>query len=143
MLRSILLLEHDPRLGTPLVDESTGYRAIVSSDDRWRVIYDIAGDVVTVRELWASGARADGEAYAEALQRMQSADPPDLVQLASIVRRLGRVTGSAPVPRNRLRRPVPDWLADALVQTAGRSALEVAALDAVSAFDAWNRHLGA
>ena len=83
-------------------------------------------DVVTVHELWVDGARLDGEAYAEALDRMQGADQPDVVQLARILRRLGRITGTVPVPRGRLRTPVPDWLADALVTQAGVDPLTVA-----------------
>jgi hypothetical protein len=60
------------------------------------------------------------------------------VQLARILRRLGRITGTVPVPRGRLRTPVPDWLADALVTQAGVDPLTVATLDAASAFDLWN-----
>ena len=91
-----------------------------------------------MHELWVDGARLDGEAYAEALDRMQGADQPDVVQLARILRRLGRITGTVPVPRGRLRTPVPDWLADALVAQAGVDPLTVATLDAASAFDLWN-----
>ena len=74
-------------------------------------------DVVTVWEVWVDGVRADGEAYAEALERMVSADPSEQVELAGILERLGRITGTVPVPRNRLVEPVPDWLADALRRT--------------------------
>jgi hypothetical protein len=70
---------------------------------------------------------------------MQAADPPDLVALARILQRLGRLTGTRPVTRSR--EPVPDWLADALVQRGGQGRLAVAALDAVTAFDDWNRLL--
>ena len=52
-----------------------------------------------------------------------------------------RITGVRPVPSDRLRAPVPDWLADALVRDAGLTRLAVAALDATTAFDAWNRFL--
>ena len=79
-----------------------------------------------MHELWVDGARLDGEAYAEALDRMQGADQPDVVQLARILRRLGRITGTVPVPRGRLRTPVPDWLADALVTQAAVDPLTVA-----------------
>ncbi len=43
-----------------------------------------------------------------------------------------------PVPSDRLRAPVPDWLADALVRDAGLTRLAVAAMDATTAFEAWN-----
>ena len=41
--------------------------------------------------------------------------------------------------RDRLRAPVPDWLADALITRAGQERLAVAAMDAATAFDAWNQ----
>ena len=136
-------LGDDPSLGAPLVDATTGYRVLTAEGGRWRVVYSAEGagpgDAVTVHEVWVDGARLDGEAYAEALDRMQGADQPDVVQLARILRRLGRLTGTAPVPRGRLRTPVPDWLAEALITQAAVDPLTVAALDAQSAFDLWNR----
>ncbi len=89
--------------------------------------------------MWVVGARNEGEAYAEALDRMHGADPSEQVALARVVRRLGRLTGVRPVPRGSLRAPVPDWLADALVGRAGRQRLAVAAMDAATAFETWNR----
>ena len=82
--------------------------------------------------------RSTGAAYAEALQRMVSADAPDAVELAGILERLGRITGTVPVPRNRVVEPVPDWLADALLERTSLTRLEIAAMDATAAFDAWN-----
>jgi len=138
VLELVATLVHSPVAGAPLLDESTGYRVLSAEGGGWRVVYSVAGDVVTVHEVWVDGARLDGEAYAEALDRMQGADQPDVVQLARILRRLGRITGTVPVPRGRLRTPVPDWLADALVTQAAVDPLTVAALDAASAFDLWN-----
>lgn len=141
VLQLVLTLEDAPWSGAPLLDESTGFRVLGAETGRWRIVYSVAGDFVTVNELWVDGARLDGEAYAEALDRMHGADQPDVVQLARILRRLGRITSTVPVPRNRLRAPVPDWLADALVAQAAVDPLTVAALDAASAFDLWNATL--
>ena len=80
------------------------------------MVYAVDADVVTVWEVWVDGVRSTGAAYAEALQRMVSADAPDAVELAGILERLGRITGTVPVPRNRVVEPVPDWLADALLE---------------------------
>ncbi len=55
-----------------------------------------------------------------------------------MLERLGRMTGTVPVPRHRVREPVPDWLADALVERVGLTRLDVAAMDAATAFDRWN-----
>ena len=101
-------------------------------------MYAIDDDVVTVWEVWVDGVRSTGAAYAEALHRMQSADTADAVELAGILERLGRITGTVPVPRNRVIEPVPDWLADALIGEAGLTRLEVATMDATTAFDRWN-----
>jgi hypothetical protein len=136
VVRRLAGLERDPASGTSLVDDATGLRRLV--EGRWRAVYEPTAAAVTVWELWLDGDRSDGEAYAEALDAMQSAGTPELVQLARILRRLGRITGAVPIPRDRLRRPVPDWLADALVERAGYDRLAVAAMDAATAFDAWN-----
>ena len=138
VLAVVATLVDEPEVGLPLLDAATGFRVLAAEGGRWRVVYSVVGEVVTVVELWIDGARLDGEAYAEALDRMQGADTPDVVQLARILRRLGRITGTVPVPRGRLRTPVPDWLADALVTQAGVDPLTVATLDAARAFDLWN-----
>ena len=118
----------------------TGFRVPRRARWRRRVVYSVErGDAVTVHEVWIDGVRSDGEAYAEALERVRAADPSEQVALARSVQRLARLTGVRPVPSDRLRAPVPDWLADALVREAGLTRLAVAAMDAATAFDAWNR----
>ncbi len=141
VLGRLRLLESEPEAGTPLVDERTGYRVLGALDGAARIVHDAQGDTVTVRAVWVDGARSDGEAYAETLERIRAADPSEQVTMARVVRRLGRLTGARPVPRDRLRAPVPDWLADALVGRAGRDRLAVAAMDAATAFDEWTRFL--
>jgi hypothetical protein len=138
LLGRLRLLEAEPDAGDPLVDAGTGFRVLSALDGRARVVHDRAGDTVTVHEVWVDGARSEGEAYAEALEQVQGADPSEQVALARSVQRLGRITGVRPVPHDRLRAPVPDWLADALVRDAGLTRLAVAALDATTAFDVWN-----
>jgi len=137
VLDALAALDADPFAGAPLVDEATGYR-VLTCDGGQRAVYAVDANSVTVGAVWADGARLDGEAYAEALERMQGADAPDVVQLARIVRRLGRVTGTVAVAAERLRAPVPDWLAEALVADAALDPLTIAAMDARTAFAAWN-----
>jgi hypothetical protein len=139
VLGRLRVLEAEPGAGDPLVDPATGYRLLPALDGRARVVHEHVGDTVTVHAVWVDGARSDGEAYAEALERVQGADPSEQVALARSVQRLARLTGVHPVPNDRLRAPVPDWLADALVRDAGLTRLAVAAMDAATAFDAWNR----
>jgi mRNA interferase RelE/StbE len=137
-LDQIALLESDPDIGEPLATTETHYRKLTGREGTWRVVYAVEDGVVTVWEVWVEGVRSTGAAYAEALQRMVSADAPDAVELAGILERLGRITGTVPVPRNRVVEPVPDWLADALLEHTSLTRLEVAAMDATAAFDAWN-----
>jgi mRNA interferase RelE/StbE len=141
LLGRLRVLDAEPDAGTALVDDRTGYRVLDALDGGARIVHAVDGDRVVVHEVWVDGARTEGEAYAEALDRMHGADPSEQVALARVVRRLGRVTGVRPVPRDRLRAPVPDWLADALVGRAGRQRLAVAAMDATAAFETWNRFL--
>jgi len=141
VLGRIRALEADPDQGVALVDERTGYRTIDALAGEARIVFRADGGRVVVLAVWVRGARTDGEAYAEALERIRGADPSEQVALARVVQRLERLTGVRPVPRDRLRDPVPDWLADALVGRAGRERLAVAAMDAATAFDDWNRFL--
>lgn len=141
LLGRLRTLEVEPDAGTPLVDARTELWVLPALDGAARIVHDVDGATVTIREVWVDGARADGEAYAEALERLRGADPSEQVALAQAVQRLVRLTGIRPVPRDRLRTPVPDWLADALVGEAGQTRLAVAAMDAAAAFDTWNRFL--
>jgi hypothetical protein len=141
LLGRLRVLDQEPSLGTPLVDRRTGFRVLDALDGEARVVYAIDGPTATVHAVWVEGVRSDGEAYAEALERVRSADPSEQVALARSVQRLARLTGVRPVPSDRTRAPVPDWLADALVRDAGLTRLAVAAMDATTAFDAWNEHV--
>lgn len=141
LLGRLRVLEQDPDAGAPLLEPATGFRVLDALAGEARVVHSRDRDTVTVHAVWVDGVRTDGDAYAEALERVRGADPSEQVALARSVQRLARLTGVRPVPRNRLRAPVPDWLADALVRDAGRTRLAVAAMDATTAFDAWNSHL--
>jgi mRNA interferase RelE/StbE len=141
LLGRLRALEQEPHAGAPLADERTGFRVLDALDGDARVVYAADGERVTVHHLWIDGARSDGEIYAEALERVRAADPSEQVALARSVQRLARLTGVRPVPSERLRAPVPDWLADALVREAGLTRLAVAAMDATTAFDAWTNFL--
>ena len=61
---------------------------------------------------------------------------PDVANLAEIVACLGRLAG-VEVLAYPVREPVPDWLAERLIHTAGFQRHVVAAMDAAEALDAW------
>jgi len=138
LLGRLRVLEQEPDAGAPLVDPRTGFRVLDALDGDACVVFAMDADEVIVHAFWVDGVRGDGEIYAEALERVRAADPSEQVALARSVQRLARLTGVRPVPSDRLRAPVPDWLADALVRDAGLTRLAVAAMDAATAFDAWN-----
>jgi mRNA interferase RelE/StbE len=139
VLGRLRVLETEPTAGRPLVDARAGLRVLEALDGAARVVHDVEGPDVVVRAVWVDGARTDGEAYAEALTRVRDADPSEQVALARAVQRLARLTGVRPVARDHHREPVPDWLADVLVAEVGLTRLAVAAMDAATAFEAWNR----
>jgi mRNA interferase RelE/StbE len=60
--------------------------------------------------------------------------------LAEVFDRLGRLAGDVAVMQSAPREPVPDWLADRLVYTAGIKREVVAALDLRQAVDLWTAY---
>lgn len=140
VLKKVLLLEEDPAAGYPLGGELVGYRKLIVGRNTWRIVYRITDDKsVEICEVWAVGERADAEVYAEATVRIKEAGAgrPEFVQLAAVIERLGRLAGGIVVTRQVARQPVPDWLANRLIHTAGMAREAVAALDLEQAVDLW------
>jgi mRNA interferase RelE/StbE len=109
----------------------------------WRVVYRITEDkTIEICEVWTIGARADAQVYAVATARLKAAGDgrPELVQLAKVIEHIGRLAGDVVVAETPVREPVPDWLADRLVFTAGMARETVAALDLQEAVDAWSAY---
>src|ERR1700680_879533 len=74
VLKKVLLLLDTPRAGYPLGRELTGFRKLVVGRNTWRIVYRLVDDkTIEICEIWAVGARADAEAYAEATARVQGA----------------------------------------------------------------------
>jgi mRNA interferase RelE/StbE len=102
---------------------------------------------VEICEVWAVGARADAEVYAEvyaevctmatARLRAAGASDPRLAKLADVIERLGRLASDVDVIADKTREPVPGWLAERLIQTAGMLREDVAALDLRETVDRW------
>jgi mRNA interferase RelE/StbE len=144
ILKKVLLLVDDAEAGYPLGGALTGYRKLVVGRNTWRVVYRIADDKsVEICEVWAVGARADEEIYAEAEGRIRRAatDEPQLVQLAEVIRRLGNLARGLSVVQEIEREPVPDWLAQRLIHAVGIAREEVAALDLEEAVDLWTEYV--
>lgn len=140
VLKKVLLLVDNAETGYPLGDELTGYRKLVVGRNTWRVVYRIANDKsIEVCEVWAVGARADAEVYAEAVARIGAASSarPELVRLADVIAQLGPLARNVVGPQTTPREPVPEWLANRLVFSAGMAREAVAALDLQEAVDHW------
>ncbi|WP_425827556.1 type II toxin-antitoxin system RelE family toxin [Streptomyces fractus] len=141
VLKKVLLLEENPEAGYPLGGDLTGYRKLIVGRNTWRIVYRITEHkTIEICEVWAVGERADSEVYAEATRRVREAGDvrPEFVQLAEVVERMGKLAGDISLrTREAARQPVPDWLADRLVHTAGIPREQVAALDLEAAVDLW------
>lgn len=139
VLKKVLLLETDPEAGQPLGGELTGFRKLVVGRNTWRVVYRVVDATVEVCEIWAVGMRRDAQVYAQAATRVAAAsgDAPQLIALAQVVERLGRLAGDVQIAEPQ-REAVPEWLARQLVHTAGVRPERVAAMDAEEAFETWN-----
>ncbi|MQA27195.1 MAG: hypothetical protein GEU94_17410 [Micromonosporaceae bacterium] len=145
VLKKVLLLADNAEAGYPLGGELTGYRKLVVGRNTWRVVYRVADDKsVEICEVWAVGARADAEVYAEAAARVRAAGESDpvLVGLGQVIEQLGRLAGDVTPPESRrTREPVPNWLAERLIHTVGLAPEKVAALSLEEAVDRWTEFM--
>jgi hypothetical protein len=101
-------------------------------------------DRVEIVEVWATGLCQREEVYRDADTRGQGAAPthPELVPLAEVIERLGRLAGHVtPTSTPPAREPVPKWLYERSIQTGQFRREEVAAMTAEVAFEAWNDHI--
>lgn len=140
VLKKVLLLLDSPQVGYPLGGELTGFRKLVVGHNTWRIVYRVIDQqTIEICEIWAIGARADSEVYAEATARIVAAAGrlPEFIKLGAVVERLGRSAESFGIPPTPMREPVPDWLAQRLIHTVGMAPAEVAALGLEQAVDHW------
>lgn len=144
VLRKILMLVDSPRAGYPLGGDLSGFRKLVVGRNTRRVVYRVVDDKsIEICEVWAAGARADAEVYAEATARVRDAGGRrmEFRLLADVVERLGRLAGDVVLPAAPPREPVPDWLARRLLHTVGMTRQEVAALNLEEAVDLWGEFM--
>lgn len=142
VLKKCLLLERNPEAGEALLGDLIGFRKLVVGDRDWRIVWrptaSAEGDtVLDIAEVWAAGARADGEVYAEISSRVADvADTGLRHALHEVVSMLAPASGvdAAVEPATD---PVPEWLRDRLVHTAGLDARDVAMLTGEQAMRRW------
>ncbi len=145
MLKKLLLLECDPEAGEPLVGALIGFRKLTVGDRHWRIVWRVTTDdlgtrVVEIAEVWAAGARSDAAVHAEMKGRVADLPRnPRTQALAEVVTMLGRAAGDVDAAREVESEPVPQWLVERLVHTAGWAEDEVRAMDPESAMVEWRR----
>lgn len=144
VLKKVLLLLDSPSAGYPLGGELTGFRKLIVGRNTWRIVYRVIDEKqIEICEVWAIGARADAEVYAEATARVQAAAGrrPEIIKLADVIERLGKLGAGVAAPVTPAREPVPDWLAQRLIHTVGMEPQDVAALSLEQAVDRWSEFM--
>lgn len=143
-LKKMLLLETDPLAGGPLLGSLVGYRKLVVGNRDWRVIWRAISNergtlTVEIAEVWAVGARSDGEVYAEMERRVASlGDTPVRRSLEAIVGELGKPAKAVQITPVAVAPSAPEpWLVERLVHTASLDRNEVLAMTSEQAVDAW------
>jgi mRNA interferase RelE/StbE len=144
VLKKMLILLDSPEAGYPLGGELTGFRKLVVGRNTWRIVYRVLDEKqIEICEVWAVGARADAEVYAEATARVRAASGqrPEVRKLADVIERLGKLSGGVTAAAAPVREPVPDWLAARLIHTVGIAPHDVAALSLQEAVDRWGEFM--
>ena len=144
VLKKVLLLLDSPTAGYPLGGDLTGFRKLIVGRNTWWIVYRLVDDkTVEICEVWAVGARADAEGYAEATARVQGTEGQrtEFRALADVIERLGRLAGDVVAPALPAHEPVPDWFASRLIRTVGMTPQDVAALSLEEAVDRWGNYM--
>jgi mRNA interferase RelE/StbE len=79
-MKKFALLERNPEAGAPLGGVLAGFRKLTVGNRDWRIIWRVTNDpsgvvVIDVAEVWAIGARAEGEVYEEMRARLATHPP--------------------------------------------------------------------
>ena len=142
-LKKLIVLERDPEAGRPLHRELQGWRKLTVGDRDWRIVWRVTFDdegsaIVDVAEVWAIGARSDGEVYEEMYVRLSTLpDNPSTAALRDIA---ARFEPTAQITEEEPEREVPEWLVRDLTIGSGLSLDAVAEMtydDAVAALVEW------
>ena len=142
-LKKLLLLERNPEAGAALGGPLAGFRKLTVGDRTWRIIWRVTHDasgvvIVDVAEVWAVGARSDGEVYAEMTERVaRMPASPFTVALQDVVARLGRHASGGAVAQEPEADELPAWLVANLVEQAGIAEASVMEMTLREAVDRW------
>src|SRR5690606_25938258 len=117
----MLLLEKSPEAGEPLLGALVGFRKLVVGDRNRRIVWRITEDasgrpILDISEVWAIGARSDGEVYDELTSRVaRMGDNPKIQSLKDVIVQMGRLYASVEATAEPLKASMlPEWMQTAL-----------------------------
>ncbi|MGZ2225254.1 type II toxin-antitoxin system RelE family toxin [Glutamicibacter nicotianae] len=121
VFKKMLLLEKSPEAGEPLLGALVGFRKLVVGDRDWRIVWRITEDasgtpMLDISEIWAVGARSDGEVYDELTSRVaRMGNNPKIRPLKDVIVQMGRLCESVEATAEPDRTsPLPEWMISAL-----------------------------
>lgn len=135
VFKKMLLLEHSPTAGEPLLGALVGFRKLVVGDRDWRIVWRITVDatgtpILDISEVWAVGARSDGAVYDELTSRVaRMGDDPKIQPLKDVIIQMGRLYESVEATAEPSRTPrIPGWMETALKDQLHLSAQDISTL---------------
>lgn len=121
VFKKMLLLEKSPEAGEPLLGALAGFRKLVVGDRDWRIVWRITEDasgtpILDISEIWAVGARSDGEVYDELTSRVaRMGNNPKIRPLKDVIVEMGQLYESVEVKAEPDRASsLPEWMVSAL-----------------------------
>ncbi|PJJ45833.1 mRNA interferase RelE/StbE [Glutamicibacter mysorens] len=121
VFKKMLLLEKSPEADEPLLGALVGFRKLVVGDRDWRIVWRITEDasgtpMLDISEIWAVGARSDGEVYDELTSRVaRMGNNPKIRPLKDVIVQMGRLYESVEATAGPDRTsPLPEWMISAL-----------------------------
>lgn len=143
VLKKCLLLERNPYVGEELMRDLVGFRKLVVGNRDWRIVWRVTrGETVSVdvSEIWAVGARSDSQVYTEMKNRIKAmSDSPLTHTLEQVVGLLAPDAGIAVAPEP-VSDPIPVWLRQRLIHTAGLHADQLDGVTGAEAADLWDAY---
>lgn len=121
VFKKMLLLEKSPEAGEPLLGALVGFRKLVVGDRDWRIVWRITEDaagrpILDISEIWAVGARSDGEVYDELTSRVaRMGNNPKIRPLKDVIVQMGRLYESVEATAEPdCASLLPSWMISAL-----------------------------
>ncbi|UXN32666.1 type II toxin-antitoxin system RelE/ParE family toxin [Glutamicibacter sp. M10] len=135
VFKKILLLEKSPEAGEPLLGALVGFRKLVVGDRDWRIVWRITEDAsgmpfLDISEIWAVGARSDGEVYDELTSRVaRLGNSPKIRPLKDVIIQMGRLYDSVEATAEPDHTSaLPEWMISALKDQLHLSDQEISEL---------------